>query len=238
MIYIQSDNNVPIPHHFDCACAMYGAMDLGHDYKLITFSDVESGKFDNLIKKNLFVGSVEFMKEVFSRIGLNNVRLPENSNRPYTIHKLGYVKEQAKLGEKMFIKPIDIKSFTGFVIDEMQHTSIANLSDDTEVMVYEPFITPILSEWRCYIHNNKVVDIRNYSGNMFITPIEDYLNFILDKNKDRFPVAYTIDVGILEWGLEHVIIEYNDMWSIGNYGMENELYLRMLRDRYFEIIKK
>jgi hypothetical protein len=56
-------------------------------------------------------------------------------------------------------------------------------------------------------------------------------------------MAYTIDVGILSsipFGSserENVIIEFNDMWAIGNYGMENKRYLRMLVDRYFEIIK-
>jgi hypothetical protein len=27
------------------------------------------------------------------------------------------------------------------------------------------------------------------------------------------------------------------MWAIGNYGIPNDLYLRLLRDRYFEIIR-
>jgi hypothetical protein len=34
MIYIQSDEIKPIPHHFDCACAMYGVMDLALDHRL------------------------------------------------------------------------------------------------------------------------------------------------------------------------------------------------------------
>jgi hypothetical protein len=38
--------------------------------------------------------------------------------------------------------------------------------------------------------------------------------------------------------MENVIIEYNDMWAIGNYGMPNDLYLQLLKDRYFEIVKK
>ena len=27
------------------------------------------------------------------------------------------------------------------------------------------------------------------------------------------------------------------MWAIGNYGVSNDLYVRMLKDRYFDIIK-
>lgn len=237
MIYIQSDERKPIPHHFDCACAMYGTMDLALDYRLTTFNEVESGKFDNLIKKSLFVGSVEFMKEVFNRVGKTNVRLPENSNRTYTTQKLGDVKKAAKQGEKLFIKPFDIKLFTGFVIDEMEYTSIGNIPDETEVMVYEPFNSPILSEWRCYVHFDKVVDIRNYSGDIYETPMKEYLDYIVGKNKGKFPNTYVIDVGILEWQKEHVVIEYNDMWAIGNYGVPNDLYVRMLKERYFDIMR-
>jgi hypothetical protein len=234
MIYLQKDKYKDIPHHFDVACAMYGAMDLGLEYRLIRYEDIAA----NLITpNNLFVGSVEFMKSVFNRIGLNDVRLPENSNREYKVERLDVVKQMAKDGVKMFIKPFDIKLFTGFVIDKMQYTSISNIPDDTLVMVYKPFEYPIESEWRCYIHNNKVEYISNYSGDFYVSIDSSYLNKVINQNKGKFPVAYTIDIGVLFNG-ENVVIEYNDMWAIGNYGVPNDVYVRMLRDRYFEIIKK
>ena len=117
MIYLQSNKEKTRPHHFDVACAMYGAIDNAQDYKFITFEELQSGIFDNLIKSNLFVGSVEFMREVFSKIGLNDVRVPRNSNRQHKVLKLGDVKKMTKQGHKMFIKPFQIKLFTGFVID-------------------------------------------------------------------------------------------------------------------------
>jgi len=234
MIYLQKDKYKDIPHHFDVACAMYGAMDLGLEYRLIRYEDIAA----NLITpNNLFVGSVEFMKAVFNRIGLNDVRLPENSNREYKVERLDVVKQMAKDGVKMFIKPFDIKLFTGFVIDKMQYTSISNIPDDTLVMVYKPFEYPIESEWRCYIHNNKVEYISNYSGDFYVSIDSSYLDNVINQNKGKFPVAYTIDIGVLSNG-ENVVIEYNDMWAIGNYGIPNDVYVRMLRDRYFEIIKK
>lgn len=74
MIYIQSNSEKNLPHHFDAACAMYGAIESGCDFKLVSYEEVKSGKFDSLIRSRLFVGSVEFMNEVFSRIGLSNFR--------------------------------------------------------------------------------------------------------------------------------------------------------------------
>ena len=236
MIYIQSNTDRNRPHHFDVASAMFGAIETGQDYRLTTFEEVQSGKFNLLIKNNLFVGSVEFMKEVFSKVGKEDVRVPENSNRDCKVMTLGEAKLISKSGKNIFIKPFDIKLFTGFVLDQMIHMSVSDIPDETMVMVYEVFSSPIKSEFRCYIHRNRVEDIRNYSGDLFCYPNEEYLNSIIDSNRNKFPIAYTIDIGILESG-ENVVIEYNDMWAIGNYGMPNDLYLRLLKDRYFEVVK-
>jgi hypothetical protein len=237
MIYIQLDIETGSPHHFDAACAMFGAIETGQKYRLTSFEEVQYGKFDLLIKNNLFVGSVEFMKEVFSRIGKEDIRVPKNSNRDHQVMTLGEAKSIAKSGKSIFIKPFDIKLFTGFVLDQMIHTSISDVSDDTPIMVYDVFNSPIKSEWRCYVHRNKVIDTRQYSGDIFTYPSKDYLSDVLYKIEDsNFPIAYTIDIGILESG-ENVVIEYNDMWAIGNYGIPNDLYLRLLKDRYFEIVK-
>lgn len=236
MIYIQSNSSRDLPNDFDTSSAMYGAIQNCKNYRLTSYEEVSSGKFDSLISTRLFVGSVEFMKEVFNRVGLNDVKLPRNSNREFKTMQLGEVKSMAKQGSKMFIKPFDIKLFTGFVIDEMEHTSIANVPNDTNVMVYDVFTSPIESEWRLYIHNNKIVDSRNYSGDFMTSPNYDFAKQVIEENKKDFPISYTIDIGILENG-ENVVVEYNDMWAIGNYGVDNTIYLRLLTDRYFEIMR-
>ncbi len=247
MIYIQSNKDRTIPHHFDCACALYGAIDSALDYRLTSFEEVASGKFDLLIKQNLFVGSTEFMREVFSRIGKTDVRVPKNSNREHKIITLGESRAIVAGGKKIFIKPLTIKLFTGLVLDGCHYSSLDNVPDDTLVMSYEPFDRPIITEWRVYVHNHKIADVKNYSGEFLNVPREDYINQVLSCNKrEGFPIAYIIDIGKLEglveddldsWQLENVIIEYNDMWAIGNYGIPNDLYLRLLKDRYFEIVR-
>jgi hypothetical protein len=240
MIYIQSNNEKTLPHHFDAACAMYGAIETGKEYRLTSYEEVASDKFDSLIRDHLFVGSVEFMREVFKRIGLNDVRVPENSNRESEIITLGEALNRVKSGEKLFIKPVEIKLFTGFVLDQMIYTCIEGLSPDTKILAYKPFDSEILSEWRVYIHRGQIVDSRNYSGDFMLSP--DYhfaIKEIIRKNEGKFPIAYTIDIGILGENSfsENVVVEYNDMWAIGNYGIPNDLYLRLLRDRYFEIVR-
>jgi hypothetical protein len=234
MIFLQKDKYSDIPHHFDVACAMYGAIETGQDYRLITYEDLVTSRL-LVTKNNLFVGSVEFMRAVFNLVGVDDPRVPENSNRPFEVITLGEAKSRAKSGEKLFIKPFEIKLFTGFVIDQMQHTSINGIPDGTKLMAYKPFEHRIESEWRCYIFNNRVEYIGNYSGDLYVNIDGSYLNKVINENKDKFPCAYTIDIGVLSNG-ENVVIEYNDMWAIGNYGMPNDIYLRMLKKRYQEIL--
>jgi hypothetical protein len=107
MVYIQSDIDRKLPHHFDCACGLYGSLDHGLEIRLTSFEEVQSGKFDNLIRSNVFIGSVEFMKEVFSRIGKTDIRVPENSNRQHLKMTLGEAKILSK-SKSIFIKPFDI----------------------------------------------------------------------------------------------------------------------------------
>jgi hypothetical protein len=235
MNYIQSNSNRTIPHHFDAACAYYGCEDLSLDVRLTTIDEVSSGKFDGIIRNNFFTGSVEFMNEVFKRIGKDGIRLPLNSNRESKIMKLSDVLDSGLVNK--FIKPKNIKLFTGFCLDGHHYNFLKNIPPDTEVFVYD-IIRDIESEWRLYIHRNVIVDSKNYLGDFKMTPDYKYVEAVIRTNKLRgdFPDTYTIDIGVLSNGFS-MVVEFNDMWAIGNYGLSNSLYVRMLRDRYFDIVR-
>jgi len=236
MTYIQSNEERTMPHHFDACCAMYGAIDLGNPYRLTTFDEVKSGKFDNLIKNNLFMGSVEFMTEVFDRVN-KSPKLPRNSNNPFVFMTLGEARENVKYGNRIFIKPVQLKLFTGMVLDNSGYNCLAGIPDDTTVMVYDVFEEDILSEWRIYVNRYEIEDARNYAGSPLLTPDYKMIQKEIDENREQgFPCAYTIDVAKFET-LPDTIIEFNDMWAIGNYGVPNYRYWHMLRNRYKEIMQ-
>jgi len=236
MIYIQKDTEFNIPNGYDAAAALYGALDNAHDYKLVTYEDVLAGKYDNLIKRNPFVGSSEFMRAVFNRANLTQTpKVPRNSNRISTLTDLKTVKDIVTDGSKWFIKPVENKLFTGFVLDNtMVYSCIKDLPDNTPVLVYAPFTSTVVTEYRVYVHKGKMVDIRHYSGDFRLFPNFNILDLFLEENDD-FPIAYTMDIGLLEDG-QCVVVEFNDMWAIGNYGIDNDLYFKLLKDRYFEIM--
>ena len=235
MVYIQSDKERLLPHHFDAACALYGARDNGQEVRLTSLEEVVSGKFDSLIKQHLFAGSVEFMTEVWKRIR-KDPKVPKNSNRSEEHIKLRELRELIKIGHSYFAKPVQNKLFTGMVFDLMTISSLKDLSEDTELIIATPFRGKIQSEWRCYVHLNKILDIRNYSGDQWILPKKEYVEFVIKENYETFPDSYTIDIGILENG-SNVVIEFNDGWSTGNYGIDNSDYYKYLRSRYFQIVR-
>jgi hypothetical protein len=235
MVYIQSNTERTLPHHFDAACAMFGAMDSALDYRLTSFEEVQSGKFDNLIKSHLFVGSVEFMREVFGRVG----KTPQpiiNSDREFFTASLDDVRQFIENGDTWFIKPFQQKLFSGLVVDKYSISSLREFPDDLQVMVYD-VLPKIVSEWRVYVLNNRIEDIRNYGGDFMVFPDVDFIRYKQKDFSNKLPSAYVMDVGVCIGDLKNVIIEFNDMYAIGNYGIPNDLYLRMLRERYFEIMR-
>jgi hypothetical protein len=233
MVYIQSDSDRKLPHHFDAACALYGAKDVGQDIRLTSFEEVKSGKFDLLIKNHLFVGSVEFMTEVFKRVGkvVSSMKPAQEVKQLWISDAI----DRIKSGQKLFIKPVETKLFSGMVFDKMCIGILEKFPDETEVYVTEPFSSQIVSEWRLYIQNNKVIDAKNYSGDFKITPNWIYADFILISG-ENFPSCFTLDIAVLQNG-ETTVVEYNDMWAIGNYGIDNFTYYKLLRERYFEIMR-
>jgi len=233
MVYIQSDSERKLPHHFDAACGLYGALDNGQTIRLTSIEEIQSGKFDALIRQHLFVGSVEFMQEVFNRI---NISVPAMTpSQSFTLSTIKEVKEKILDGKKLFVKPTIPKLFSGMVYDLMTLSNLNPYPEDTEVFVMEPFKNKLISEWRCYIRGKTIIDARNYSGDFKVAPNYVWVETLI-KSLDNFPICYTLDVGILENG-NNTVVEYNDMWAIGNYGIDNIDYYKMLRERYFEIIR-
>jgi|LauGreDrversion4_2_1035121.scaffolds.fasta_scaffold04678_1 hypothetical protein len=237
-LYVQADNTGNMPHHFDAACALYGALDSGVETRLIRMEDLAG--INNLVfLNNPFVGSVEFMREIFSRFG-KDPRVPDNSNRDEERITMGEARKRIEAGETLFVKPVQIKMFTGMVVSKTLLFCLNPYSEDSPVIVCKPFESPIVSEWRCYVRKtllgDPIQDIRCYLGDPFRVPDRGFIEDIFRENILRYPKSYAIDVAVLESG-ENVVVEYNDMWALGNYGMENDKYFSMLKERYFEIMR-
>jgi hypothetical protein len=96
-------------------------------------------------------------------------------------------------------------------------------------------VVNIVSEYRCYVIENKLVGIKHYLGDFKIFPNVDFIEETI-KNYENQPIGYTIDFGVTDQN-ETILIEVNDGWSIGNYGLRDKIYAKLLLKRWIEISK-
>lgn len=171
---------------------------------------------ENPIKNYIPIGSVNFVHDAIKLIDYKipkPINIPESlmgrvftnrnvfhTNNLNDIHIGDFVKSNTKIKD----------GFTGVIYDEFTKD---NLVQD-EYLVSE--FVDFSAEWRAFILNGKILDIRKYSGNYMNLPkFCDIENMV--KSYTDAPVAYTIDVGVL--GNITYLIEIHNFYSCGLYGL-------------------
>lgn len=98
------------------------------------------------------------------------------------------------------------------------------------VFISEFIRQDILTEWRVFVHNDEVLDIKNYSGSLFdctYIPEKRYVENIIDNAKQLgidLPPAYTLDFIVFKDKNEvfkPALLEMHDIFSCGLYGFSN-----------------
>jgi hypothetical protein len=119
------------------------------------------------------------------------------------------------------------------ILDDSVAASIAVHSMEPDHRVYVSEEVSILSEYRCYIHHGEAAAIHCYKGDVTIFPDR---NAVLDMIEvyTSAPVAYGLDVGVLESG-ETVLIGVNDFCCLGNYGIRPTPYAFGIASRWEQL---
>ena len=150
------------------------------------------------------IGSTEFMKKSAEILGFempNPINTPE-SLKIWSKRKV-WTSTRDELVYPVFIKPLtDVKLFTGFVAKSSKDFILypEMVGFEGELLCSE-VISDILSEWRCYVLNGKILNCSNYSGDPLHFPDRSKIEFLLGKYHDS-PVGYSLDV--MEIGRAHV----------------------------------
>jgi len=85
----------------------------------------------------------------------------------------------------------------------------------------------IISEYRCFVFQNKLEGIHNYSGDFTIFPDVNTINAMIKTFSKSSPIAYTLDIGVNNNGT--FVIEVHDFFSCGLYGFaRHDIYPKML----------
>lgn len=197
-------------------------------------------------RQNLFVGDNPTMAAVFKKLGIETV----NDSYPVSLRK--YLKRNVwettvrKLQTEtqyrelpaFFVKPKSrAKLFTGFVVRSgYDLNTLFSIGKSTEL--YCSDLVEWQSEYRVFVLNTKIVGMKNYSGNPDLLPDMDFVeNAIREfQNSEQSTAGYGIDFGVLKNG-ETALVEWNDGYALGSYGLEKEIYTDLILNRWEELMR-
>lgn len=131
-----------------------------------------------------------------------------------------------------FIKPTMIKSFTGRVVREFR--DIIGIQDIE--LYFTETILDVVSEYRCFILNGEVLGVKHYKGSPYYSLNEEIVIEMVNCYTAR-PNAYSMDLGITRSG-ETILIECNNGYSSGNYGLPEILYANFLKQGWIDVAVK
>lgn len=116
----------------------------------------------------------------------------------------------------VFIKPmVGSKKFTGRVIRSASDLIGIGLPFDYPIWISQAL--DFKREWRVFVLDGQVLDVRPYRGDYHY----HYDGAIIDQaivSWKNAPAAYAMDIGVTEDG-QTLIVEINDGYALGNYGL-------------------
>ena len=203
---------------------------------------VEELKPDD-IGKHIYYGNVGFIRRLVYNLGYKERwigHVPEDlyplAGREIIIRPIS---EVLRSRVKKFIKPTPDKnkSFDGFVYtgDQMEQLIVVNyfMKGDEPIIVSD--VVNFVSEWRCYICNGEILDGKHYKGDFRKAPDYSVADKAIELWKDA-PVAWSCDIGVTDEG-KTLIVECNDVMSLGMYGLAPHKAALMLEKRWEQIHK-
>lgn len=204
---------------------------------------------------NIIVACVETTKVHFERLGL---KVPESMDFFSILFSKGYISRtfqrmnfhqflKSGIGN-VFVKPSkDTKAFVSGVIKSSSESTKRNVFSDylnkypyenPEVIVFT--LIDIISEYRVFYQKGKgIVGMKHYLGDFMVYPNNKYINDVINEviSQPLCPSAFTADFAVLKNGSTE-LIEFNDAWSCGSYGLDGEIYFKWLNARWQELTKK
>ncbi|HEL1618626.1 TPA: ATP-grasp domain-containing protein [Streptococcus suis] len=215
--------------------AQVGAHLLGEEVVLYSdFSELET-----LTREDLIIDYIAETRLLLSWMGIDIpvIDYPEELSEFYgrTIRE-GLMGEIVNIPDNWgkFIKPkAGSKVFTGRVVNGTRDLVGIGLPFDYPIWISD--IVEFVAEWRCFILNGEVLDVRPYTGDYHA----QYDASVIDKAVaawGRAPRAYGLDIGVTKDG-RTLVVEVNDGYALGNYGLSPLKSIKFSRARWEEMVE-
>ena len=132
----------------------------------------------------------------------------------------------------VFVKSIADKEITGVLIRSPKDlVGCGNWEHDVPVWCSEP--VQFITEWRCFIRYGKILDARHYRGTWEKMPDPEVIKKAVQDYKNA-PAGYSLDFGLTDTG-KTLLIEVNDGYALGSYGLFYVDYAKLLAARWAEL---
>lgn len=200
-------------------------------------------------KEDIFCGHVHLCQKIMGYNGIKEPIIPyyPQELKPYFGRSIMELKkfqfltilqqneELGRVGKKYFVKPKRNKLFTGLLVESEQDfiSKIPEISIQTDLFVCSEVV--FKAEFRVYVYQNQIKDCYRYSGDdwKINAPVKDIEVMVsLLKN---MPVFYSLDVGVDDKG-KTLIVEINDGYALGNYGLAPIDYANFSAARWKQIM--
>lgn len=215
----------------------------GFEYRDAEINTFHRLEFDELKleKGDIVVAGIGLTHKAFNRLGLSEPCLPavpdplaRFAGRRTWRSTIGDVRQQVSRGKPVFFKPAPSqpKLFTGLVANRvLDLVETASLNDAAPVDCSE--VVSFQSEYRCFVLNGDIIGVRPYKGDPLLFPDSRRIREAVAAWADA-PVAWALDVGVTPAN-ETLLVEVNDSYALGSYGLPPVRYAAMIEARWAEL---
>ena len=201
-----------------------------------------------LVGTSLVVGDMQCTYGAMKQLG---IPVPDANTYPASLadfmHRrtwrstVGELRNEVADGFKsaIFAKPVDRqKVFTGAVFGSTADLYwLHRVSHRQPIVCAEPVTW--LSEYRVYVCDGEILSIDLYEGDasirLDVARVEEAIRRLAEAGEAY--AGFAIDFGVLSTG-ETALVEMNDGFSVGAYGIGSEEYTRMVLARWDELLGK
>ncbi len=207
-------------------------------FEIEKFHQVED--ISDLDPESIVVGGVGTVRKQLIKLGIDlpkeELEYPEELTgyfgRKIWSTTLNHLRNH-EVAWNIFVKPKQTKAFPGKVLRSFNDLITLNIHDDLDVWCSD--VLDIVTEWRCFIRYDELLDVRYYKGawdsKLDLTIVKKAISEFTNA-----PAAYCLDFGITKNG-KLIIIEANDGHSLGSYGMGAVSYAKFLSARWAQLTK-
>ena len=219
-------------YNSDCQAAYDGFKALGIEPVLFTTNE----EFDTRMPEDVVVGGTIMIWHALNQRGIQaeHYDYPEELSafrgRRIWQTRLGDIRHE---GLPIFIKPVEEKIAPGIVVEKWEdlEAEYGLLGPETLLYCSEP--VDFVSEWRCFLLYGKIVGIQFYYGDHDAVYDRETIDTAV-RAYPNMPAGCALDFGVTADG-RTLLIEMNDGYSLGFYGLEPALYARVLAARWAEL---